>query len=256
MKEYRNDSLSWLEFDIFQPYRTFIRHGCFTRQGGVSHGPYDSLNVGTNVGDIPTHVVQNRSLITKSLGIPAHLLFDVEQVHKTNHVLVNIKPTSHIQADILLTDKPNYALMIKHADCQAALLYDPEHHVCAAVHAGWRGLVQKAYTKALLEMKKLWNTNPQCVLVGISPSLGLCHSEFLSWKEDFPPELWPFQRGENKMDLLAIAQQELLQAGILAEHLEIAHICTYDTPERFFSYRREKMTGRTATCIKLLPQLS
>lgn len=254
MQKRQKNGLQWFEFELFQPHTHRIRHGCWTRLGGTSKGPYASLNVGSNVGDRTDDVMQNRARIADCFTSDLTHLFDVEQIHKTDCVLVKQDSTSSMRADILLSETPNHILMIKHADCQAALLYDPEHHVCAAVHAGWRGLVQKAYTKALYEMSRLWKTNPQHILVGISPSLGVCHSEFLSWKEEFPPEMWPFAREASHMDLNGIAKQEFLQAGVLAEHIEIANLCTYDTPELFFSYRRDKVTGRTATCIQLLPQ--
>lgn len=249
----KKKSLQWFEFEIFQPYSDRIRHGCFTKLGGSSQGPYASLNVGSNVGDNPPDVMENRARIADCFESDLLHLFDVDQVHKTESVLIAQNPTSSIQADILLSDRPRSILMIKHADCQAALLYDPEHHVCAAVHAGWRGLVQKAYTKALSEMSRLWKSDPQKILVGISPSLKVCHSEFLSWKTDFPKEMHTFVREGNRMDLIGIAQHELVQARVSLKHIEIAPFCTYDLPELFFSYRKDKVTGRTATCIQLLP---
>jgi YfiH family protein len=252
MKEYKKKQLSWLEFDIFQPYCNRIRHGCFTRKGGTSQVPYSSLNVGSNVGDNPSHVEANRALIANCFDSELKYLFDVEQVHKTNSVLIQKEPTSFIQADILLNSTKNNILMIKHADCQAALFYDPEHHTCAVVHAGWRGLVQQAYTKAISEMTRLWKTNPKNLLVGISPSLSLSHSEFLSWQKDFPQEMWSWATPENKIDLLGISKQELTQAGVLFHNIECAQICTFETSDLFFSYRREKITGRNATCIQLI----
>ena len=253
MLQQKQNQVEWLEFELFQPYRHRLLHGCFTRKGGVSNPPYDSLNVGLSVGDDRHDVLENRARIAQALGIDTSHLFDVEQIHTTDVVMVRDEPTSHRQADILLTETPNRLLMIKHADCQAGLFYDPVHHVCAAVHAGWKGLVQKAYTKAIHTMTQLWNTSPEDLLVGISPSLMLCHSEFRSWKEETPQEMWRFIKEEKHVDLMEMAKEELLRAAIAPHHIECARLCTFDCDELFFSYRRSKVTGRTATCITLLP---
>lgn len=247
----QKDNLLWFEFELFQPYSNIIRHGCFTKRGGVSQKPYAGLNVGSNVGDDPLHVRENQKQLCACFENTIDMLCEAEQIHTTNSCLIQTKPEKPPAADILLTNRPNIILMIKHADCQAALLYDPVHHAACSVHAGWRGLVQRAYTKALQEMNKHFSTSANDLLVGIAPSLQVCHSEFVDWKKSFPNDLWTFSKPNNHMDLIGIAKEELISSGVLPEHIEASSLCTFDEQELFFSYRREKTTGRCGTCIQL-----
>lgn len=239
------------EFELFQPYSHYLRHCCFTRQGGVSQAPYDSLNVSYSAGDNIDHVYENKARIARYFSVASDKLFDVEQVHGNAIEKAISTKTSHKKADILLSNTVSNVLMIKHADCQAALFYDPVHQAIAAAHAGWRGLVQNVYTKTIQAMSQEFNSHPKDVLVGISPSLGLLHSEFRSWKEEFPEPLWKFCSHNHHMDLRAIAHEELISAGILPKHIEIAPQCTFEEPDLFFSYRREQITGRCASCIQI-----
>lgn len=251
MSLHEKNGLSWFEFEVFAPYKQYLSHACFTRKGGVSNVPYDSLNTGLSVGDAHEHVQENRRRIASHFNGTEDLLFSVEQVHGLDFFIAENTPPQERKGDILLTKTAQNILMIKHADCQAAILYDPIHHAVATVHAGWRGQVQKAYTKALDLMQRLWNTKTSDVLVGVSPSLGILHSEFLSWKEQFPEELWSFCH-KNHMDLKAIALYELLKAGVQEKNIEISPCCTFEQEELFFSYRRDHVTGRLATCVQLL----
>lgn len=275
-----DDGLAWYEFELFMPYKHKIKHACFTRKGGVSNGPYRSLNLGLSVGDNEEQVVENRRRVASFFDATLKQLFDLEQVHSTHSVEVFNAPfSSKPQGDILLTQAKNAVLLIKQADCQAAILYDPLHHVVSCVHAGWRGQVKRAYTTAIHEMEKKWKSRPKDILVGISPSLGFDKSEFLSWEEDFPKCFHAFVYPNNlknrtfskttldyethrstpehvqdkdHADLKAMARYELLEAGIVEEHIEISPLCTYEYEDLFFSYRRDKTTGRQGTAVQLL----
>ena len=142
--------------------------------------------------------------------------------------------------------------MIKHADCQAAIFYDPVHKALANVHCGWRGNVKNIYRVAVQKMKFTFGTNPKDLLVGISPSLGPDHSEFIHYQTEWPEEFWRFQVRPNYLDLWAIARDQLEQCGLLPHHIEVAGICTFANPQDFFSHRRDKITGRHATVAMLL----
>ena len=141
--------------------------------------------------------------------------------------------------------------MMKHADCQAAIFYDPVHHALANVHSGWRGNVKNIYQTTILKMASVFGTKPQDLLVGISPSLGPQHAEFKNYKVEFPEHFWSFQVCPEYFDLWAIARHQLEEAGVLPYHIEIAGICTYANKEDCYSYRRDKVTGRHATLAML-----
>ncbi len=141
--------------------------------------------------------------------------------------------------------------MIKHADCQAALFYDPVKQAIGAAHSGWRGSIAKIYTNTIEAMQKHFGTHPKDLLVCISPFLGKEHAEFIHYKSEFPEEFWKYQIKPNYFDFAAIAMAELNHAGILSDHVNISTRCTFASSEDFYSYRREKSTGRHATVIAL-----
>lgn len=141
--------------------------------------------------------------------------------------------------------------MIKHADCQAAIFYDPINKAIGAAHSGWRGAIAKIYTKTILAMQIHFGTDPSHLLVGISPFLGKEHAEFKNYKDEFPEEFWKYQFKPNYFDFASIAMSELKAAGILSQHVNISSHCTFSNPEAFYSYRREKSTGRHGTVIAL-----
>lgn len=248
------------EFELLQAF-PHVRHGCFSRKGGTSSSPFDSLNVQYFPEENPLSVIENRLLIQKALHSPSPLI-DLEQVHKTDIAIIssNKEPGDFSpertslplgKFDAVITDLQNTCLMIKHADCQACLLYDPEHTVIAAVHCGWRGNVQNIYEKVIEKLSSRWGSSPESLLACVSPSLGPLHAEFTEWEKELPMSFWPFQKEPNHFDLWAVAEDQLLKSGIRKSHIEIARMCTYEEKDLFFSFRRDGLTGRNATCILL-----
>lgn len=241
--------LEWMEFDQLEPYPHVI-HGVFERHGGVSQGPFATLNVSNDVGDHPDSVKVNRERIAAALKA-RHLIF-AHQQHGVNIVRVNTQNALKApNADALYTTEKGIALAISHADCQAAIFYDPAHEAIAIAHAGWRGSVQNIYAKVIEQMKKDLKTKPQDLLVCISASLGPCHAEFKNYKEELPQEFWAFQVKPLYFDFWAISQMQLTKAGVLDKNIEMARICTYCTPKDYYSHRRDAKTGRNATVVML-----
>jgi hypothetical protein len=174
----------------------------------------------------------------------------VNQAHTANVHVVEGPHTSNEACDGLITKEKHQALMIKHADCQAAIFYDPMQNILANVHSGWRGNVQNIYGVTIEAMKKM-GSNPANILVCISPSLGPEQSEFVNFKTEFPPHFHEFQWKKNYFNLWEISRMQLKASGILPSHIECAEICTYENKADYFSYRREKITGRNATLAML-----
>ncbi len=177
-------------------------------------------------------------------------IVEVTQVHGDGIEILSAYPQTTLICDALITQIRALPLMIKHADCQAALLYDPETKTIAAVHAGFRGLAKNIYGKTIHAMTSRFNCKPAQILAVISPSLGIDHSEFIHYRSEFPEHLWRHQTRPNYMDLKAIAKEQLLNAGILKEHLEISSVDTFSDP-RCHSYRRNKTASRMASLIAL-----
>ena len=203
----------------------------------------------TRHGNFDACEASSLSQVKELLGISS--LVQCNQCHGNEVYLVENIPEDIPTCDALITNKKNIGLLIKHADCQAAIFYDPIHQAIGAVHSGWRGAVAKIYTKTISAMQMHFGTDPKDLLVGISPFLGKCHAEFKNFKHEFPEEFWKCQVKPNYFDFAAIAMNELKAAGILPHHVNISSHCTFSNPEAFYSYRREKSKGRHGTVIAL-----
>lgn len=248
MLQKHSNCLKWFTFDLLAQYSELI-HRVFSRKSGVSSAPFDSLNLAEHVGDDPAAVASNLDLVVKQLNLKK--LVCAQQVHGAHLELVSANSPALIpNCDGLITSQPNVGMMIKHADCQATIFYDPTRRLVAVIHAGWRGLVKNIYAITVERMRQLGSC-PQDILVAIGPSLGPEHAEFTHYQEEFPPNFWNFQKRPNHFDLWAIARWQLLQVGIQPTHIDIASLCSFSHPEDFYSYRREAKTGRNATIVAL-----
>jgi purine-nucleoside/S-methyl-5'-thioadenosine phosphorylase / adenosine deaminase len=228
-------------------------HGFLTRQGGVSLAPFDSLNLSLSVGDRPEAVAENRRRVQRSLGLA--VLADAAQKHGCQDAVFSEDPVAASKdlaaADILLTDRSGVGLLIKQADCQAVVLYDPARRVLANVHCGWRGQVQNVLGVAVAQLRQKFGCRPADLYAAISPSLGPCCAEFRHYQREFPPELWPYQVRPNYFDLWRLSLDQLRAAGLQADHLDLAGLCTRCHDREFFSYRRDRLTGRQGTVAGL-----
>lgn len=248
-----NEGISWLEFELLADVPDLV-HGVFLRHGGVSQGPYKSLNVGrsglASFCGGNEDIRENRFRIQKILGVD-HFV-EAFQVHGASLLRMDEQQREIPHCDGLMTQQRDLSLLIKHADCQACIFYDPENKALANVHCGWRGNVQNIYGVTVAEMQKQFGSKPDNLLVGISPSLGPKRSEFINYRSELPDSFLPYQIQPTYFDLWAISQMQLEQAGVLPHHIEIASICTYSNPEDFFSFRRDnRVTGNHATVALL-----
>lgn len=245
----KRDGIEWLEFELLQEIPGLV-HAIFLRQGGHSQAPFSSLNVGGGSGDNPEIIKKNRQKICRVLGVEE--LVSGKQCHgKAIHHLKGDEEVG--ECDGLLTQEKRRPLIIKHADCQAAIFYDPKNHALANIHCGWRGNVQNIYKETVDLMQKQIGSKPENLLVGISPSLGPQHAEFKNYKTELPESFWEFQERPTYFNLWEISRRQLLDAGVLAHQIEIASLCTFAHPEDYFSFRRDqRVTGRHATVSFLL----
>ena len=235
--------LEWLEFEQLQEFSK-IKHAFFLRHGGVSSGAFQSLNAGGNTGDDPASVEENRRRML--LFFPKGKLISSHQVHGIQIEQVQGSWEFQGTCDGLITQEPYQALMVKSADCQTALFYDPVQHRLAQVHCGWRGNVQNIYAQTVRMFQKL-GSHPANLFVCISPSLGPKRSEFIHHELEFPPSFQEFQWKDKYFNLWEISGMQLREAGVLPTHIECAELCTYEGKDDYFSYRRDQqVTGRHA----------
>lgn len=250
-----SNGLSLFQFSLFQSLPG-LTHGIFSRHGGNSQGVFSSLNLSFSVGDDPQKVIRNREQLFKTLEIKQ--LHSLNQVHgkETVEILDNPPPDSHLSpeyrsGDILITRLPKQGLLIKQADCQSVLLYDPDHQAIANIHCGWRGNVSNVLAEAVKRMRACYGSLPSSLLAGIGPSLGPCCAQFINYRKEFPAKYWTYQTRPYYFDLWRLSRDQLMAAGVLEDRIEIAGICTSCRTNDFFSYRKEKNTGRFATVIAL-----
>ncbi|MEW6429737.1 MAG: peptidoglycan editing factor PgeF [Thermodesulfobacteriota bacterium] len=231
-----------------------VIHATFRRHGGVSSAPWDSLNVGLACGDATANVVENRRRVKERLGLD--LLVSARQVHGDRVVAVRQTPAADIEipdCDGLVTDHPGLGLMIQQADCQAVLLHDPQRPAVGICHSGWRGSVADIIGGTVAAMTREFGSTPATLRAAISPSLGPCCAEFVNHRLELPDHFRKYRRGAAHFDFWTISRDQLVGAGLRPEHIEIAGVCTRCSPD-YFSYRRDRVTGRFASVIGIRTQ--
>lgn len=248
----------YFSFDHF-PHS--ITHAIFTRQGGVSPEPWNSLNVGGTVGDERERVLENRFRSFRALGRDPHSMFDVWQVHSADVIITDAPHFSQppeYKADAILTDKPDVTLFMRFADCVPILLHDPKKQVVGVVHAGWQGTVKKILRETIQTMTSRYGSNPADVLAGIGPSIGPDHYEIgedviqrvrAAFDGDADGLLHSVS-GRVHFDLWSANRLTLEQAGV--GQVELAGLCTACLPADWYSHRAQHgKTGRFGALIAL-----
>jgi YfiH family protein len=285
----------------------------FTRRGGVSQGPYASLNAGLSVGDDRAAVIENRRRTAAALGLEPRDLVGAQQVHGDRVALVVGEGRPHpipgpsplrlrqkgegsadspfpatlererggeagdasgasgaIDAvvvrssadgergqppidgvDALITACGGAMLAMRFADCVPVLLYDTVHQAVGLAHAGWQGSAAGIAGRTVQAMTQAFGTRPQDLLAGIGPSIGRCCYEvgqpvIQHFSARFPwwREVVTDHAGSLYLDLWAANRRQLLDAGLPAEQVAVAGICTACHPEDFYSHRREHRHGQ------------
>lgn len=233
------------------PAPACVRAMMTTRTGGVSTGPYASFNLGLHVGDDPQSVAQNRQRLCAQL--PAAPLW-LDQVHGTTVVEADAAPAG-IRADAAFTSRHHTVCAVQTADCLPVLLCDREGSQVAAAHAGWRGLAAGILEATVRAMK----TPPDRLLAWLGPAIGPQAFEVgeevrAAFTQEDPHAANAFvAHGESKWlaDIFLLARQRLQRAGVTCVHGGTA--CTFSDAQRWFSHRRDRITGRMAALIWIDP---
>lgn len=174
----------------------------------------------------------------------------MQQVHGNEIALIS-SSSCHPVADAMITTSYHLALTVRYADCQGAVIYDPQQKVIAVCHAGWKGLVKKIYTNLITCLRQDFFC--QNLHVVISPSLCPNCAEFKGFQDYFPFSFFPFEVTENHFDLRAIAKNELVAAGVEESKIDISQECPCCNVTTYYSYRgNQKETGRNETSIVMV----
>ena len=217
-----------------------LKHGFFTRQGGVSAGLYDSLNIGLGSDDDKALVLENRDRVRDALG--AQHLVTAHQTHSTVTAFIDA-PQSGIKADALVTKTPGLAIGALAADCAPILLADTRNGIIGAAHSGWRGAFDGIIASVIDTMVAHGGRR-----AAIKAVIGPCISqnayevgpEFIGrFAADYAADLDLFiaspKADHHMFDLPGFVQRQIARCDVETHRLDI---CTYGDEARFFSYRR------------------
>jgi YfiH family protein len=239
-----------------------IRHGYFTRVGGVSGGIYQGLNIGTGSSDDQTLVRENRRRVAAWMGVPADHLLTTHQVHSPDVVIAREPfPGDRPKADAIVTDRPGIAVGASTADCGPVLFADAQARIIGAAHAGWKGAFTGVLENTILAMEGLGARRERIVAV-LGPSIGPENYEvgpefvarFVEADAGNTRYFLPSANtGHAMFNLNLYTVDRLNKAGVMAEGLGR---CTYTEQDLFFSYRRtthrkEPDYGRQVSAIVL-----
>jgi YfiH family protein len=250
MNRQQFNGLAYYTFPTLDAFPELV-NGVTSRHGGVSSGPYASLNLTNGLGDDPAAVAENLSRTCAAFGIRREHLVSPNQRHTTNVRRVGVADRGRVWPgyDTLITDEPGVPLLLRYADCTPVLIYDPAHHALALIHSGWRGTVQGAARVAVDALATEFGSRPTELVAAIGPSIGPCcyevgedvtsavHAGF-----DRPGDLLSSPNGGRPhFDLWAANRRWLADAGI--RQIEVAAICTACHTDEFYSHRAHK--GKT-----------
>lgn len=233
------------------PAPPWVRACSTTRLGGVSEGMYASLNLAEHVGDDPSHVVQNRRRLIQALHLPAMPLW-LQQVH--GMVVVNAAAAKPgYEADASYVNRQGIVCAVLTADCLPLLLCDDGGTRVAAVHAGWRGLLNGIIENTVCALRRPGSQ----LLAWLGPAIGPkafevgdeVRAAFIAEDPAAAVAFSPSPAGRWLADIYCLARQRLARVHVAMIYGE--HWCTVSDATRFYSYRRDGVTGRMASLIWL-----
>ncbi|GMT95957.1 peptidoglycan editing factor PgeF [Corallococcus caeni] len=228
-----------------------VPHGFATRAGGVSEGPYASLNLGFSVGDERPRVEENHRRLAQAAGARLGALCRVSQVHGDTVLEARgeadevLRPTLG-EADALWTEGEGSWVAVGTADCVPVLIVDPRGRRVAAVHSGWKGTDLEISARAV-EALVARGSQPEHLLAAVGPCIQACCYEVSAelgdrFRARFGPDV--VRAGDKPhLDLPLAVKASLMKAGLKPGQVDVLQACTACDPDRFFSHRRD--AGRT-----------
>ncbi len=239
-----------------------VIHAFSTRIGGVSVGPFASLNLGSlakrTAPDENILVSENYRRFRRALGAVKLRRVEVNQVHGCEvwHPPAKpIRPADAPQADAMISQSPGAMLTVRTADCVPILLSDLSGRSVAAVHAGWRSVVAGVVSRTINALRKTFNVEPHQLIAAIGPSIGVDHFEVgeevaSAFEQAGLSSTIDRSRTKPHIDLRSAVRQQLLTEGLEPANIDTTDRCTYRDADEFFSHRRDNgLTGRMAAII-------
>jgi purine-nucleoside/S-methyl-5'-thioadenosine phosphorylase / adenosine deaminase len=274
MRQRESGGVEWYQFEALAALDASLAHGVFTRRGGVSTPPLDTLNAGRAVGDTPAALAENIRRIRMALPGSLQLVslrpeHGARVVEVTDALLAGHEgePAARLDAtgDAMITRLRSVGLYWAVADCAAVLLADPAHGAIGLAHAGWRGTSQAILASTLDAMAHAYGTRPSEVRVAIAPCVGPCcyevdervraafaahplaHATGVFSIVTVPDGAAGGARESHRVDLVASNRAQLRALGVPDDHIEASDFCTGHRRDLFYSHRMEGgRTGRFA----------
>jgi YfiH family protein len=225
-----------------------LTHGFTTREGGVSTGVFESLNLSRRDGEPDSNIEENRARVADALGLER--LVVARQVHGRTVVKVDTVPDDGIagEGDAMITNVPGIGLAAQTADCVPLLMYDPENRAIAAVHSGWRGTVQEIARHTLVAMGGAYGTRPDRVRAAIGPSISQANyrvgpevlEQFDAMFGDTGDLIGSRDKdGGGYLDNAGAVRRQLIEAGVPPSAIWMSDACTF-ADKNLFSCRGAK----------------
>lgn len=255
MNEVTEKGVTFLTFPALEE-TGMVRHAFSTRMGGVSEGPYATMNFSFTRGDDPEAVRENYSRMADALGVKKEQMVLTWQTHTTNVRRVTeedlgkgvVKDRDYRDVDGLVTNIPGATLVTFFADCVPLYFLDKKNRVIGLSHSGWRGTVSRMGEKTLKMMEKEFGTKPEDLIACVGPSICQdCYEvgpevieEFKEnfrqrWHEDL---FYKKENGKYQLNLWAANRIVLSEAGVPMQNISVTDICTHCNPDLMFSHRR------------------
>jgi polyphenol oxidase len=241
----------------------FVDHAFCTRRGGVSEGPFSSLNVSGRVGDREEDFRRNLTLIRETFAIPLGGLVLMNQIHGDRIRIIDGDgplPGEMSECDGLITGRPGVALGVRSEDCVPLLFVDRVRRVIGVAHAGWRGTALGMAAKMIAVLAGRFSSRSEDILVAVGPAIGPCCYQVdapvfaaMSPHENAGPSLRPCrEEGRWMLDLALANRLQLLSQGVPSENIFSADLCTACRSDLFFSHRASRgQAGRQLNILML-----
>jgi len=220
------------------------------RHGGISPPPFDSLNLGSGLGDTEENIAQNMDILMRTAKL-SRIPHQAMQVHGTNILICRGSGYTHQQQADILIGVDGAAVAVRIADCVPILLADVDSSIVAAVHAGWRGTAAQAAIHAVKAMQQQ-GAKQERIMAYIGPCIGVCcfeidaaTADMLVQQSDDADQFIHDADAGIYADLAGLNVQQLQYAGVQQAHIEQMSACTYCDKSHFYSWRRDgKQAGR------------
>ena len=259
----KNGDLWYYQIDEFSKTQ-MVRHCFTTRNGGVSSGAYESMNLRVNCDDSKDNIMKNYGIICDEIGVDIKSLVLSKQVHKTDIIDVDSSLCGNglffenrfESADALVTAEKGVTLVTFYADCVPVFLLDRRKGVLALIHSGWKGTASGINALTAEHMIKKYSSNPEDIIAAIGPSIQECHFEVGDevaeiFRDKFGSSCVKSYGEKQHVNLQKCIRAQLTKSGIDKKNITDSGICTYCS-DLFYSHRRmgnERGTMAAIACL-------